>query len=276
MSETFLQEILRVTRSRVESQKRSVDLPKLRASALSIRSAAESQRFLAALSAKNGVNIIAEIKRASPSKGIINEQIDVAEVAERYEAGGACSISVLTEETFFKGLLDDLRVVRQTVDLPILRKDFIVDEFQIYEAAEAGADAILLIVAALTAENLKYFLRLVENDLGMDALVEVHTLKELQIAIDIGAKIIGINNRDLHSFNVSLDVSRDLIRHRPPNTLIIAESGLSTPDEIEELKALGFNAFLIGETFMRSGNVVNELRKLGTQFTESAEQMKPV
>ena len=251
MSETFLQEILRITRDRVESQKRGVDLSELRSSALAIRSAAENHRFRDALSANNGVNIIAEIKRASPSKGVINEQIDVAEVAEKYQAGGACAISVLTEKTYFKGSLVDLRTVRKTVDLPILRKDFIVDEFQIYEAAEAGADAILLIVAALTAENLKDFQRLVENDLGMDALVEVHTLEEMQIAIDIGATIIGINNRDLHSFDVSLDVSRDLIRHRPPNTLMIAESGISSAAEIAELKSLGFDGFLIGETLMR-------------------------
>ena len=251
MSETFLQEILRITRDRVESQKRGVDLSELRSSALAIRSAAENHRFRDALSANNGVNIIAEIKRASPSKGIINEHIDVAKVAEKYREGGACAISVLTEEAYFKGSLDDLRTVRKTVDLPILRKDFIVDEFQIYEAAEAGADAILLIVAALTAENLKDFQRLVENDLGMDALVEVHTLEEMQIAIDIGATIIGINNRDLHSFDVSLDVSRDLIRHRPPNTLMIAESGISSAAEIAELKSLGFDGFLIGETLMR-------------------------
>src|SRR5262249_10347201 len=150
--------------------------------------------------------IIAEIKRASPSKGTINDTIDVAETAKTYKSGGACAISVLTEEQFFEGSLDDLRVARDAIDLPILRKDFIVDDFQIYEAAAAGADAILLIVAALGFENLREFQTLA-RELGLDALVEVHTAAELEIATEIGARLIGVNNRDLRSFDVSLDIS---------------------------------------------------------------------
>ena len=163
---------------------------------------------------KNQINIIAEIKRASPSKGVINDEIDVAEVARNYENGGACAISVLTEEDRFKGSLDDLKTARNAVNLPILRKDFIFDEFQIYEAADAGADVILLIAAMLDDKDLANLYRLAEEILGLDALIEIHTLEELERVKKIGAKIIGVNNRDLHSFKVSLDVSRELSQKR--------------------------------------------------------------
>ena len=175
-------------------------------------------------------------------------------MAKRYQKGGACAISVLTEEDFFKGSLDDLRTVREAVDVPLLRKDFIVDEFQIFESAAAGADAILLIVAALTLENLQNFLRLAQTELGMDALVEVHTREDLKLAKKIGANIMGVNNRDLRSFKVSLDVSRELVSGKPENTLMIAESGIASRDDILELKSLGFDGFLVGETLMRTGD----------------------
>ena len=251
MSDTFLQEILQITRNKVEGQKRTVDVSQLRSAALEYRSSSEKHRFCNALSLRDGVNIIAEIKRASPSKGVINDQIDVAELAEAYVKGGARAISVLTEETFFLGSLEDLRLVKETVDIPVLRKDFIVDEFQIFEAADAGADATLLIVAALDRKDLKVFFEVAEDELDMDTLVEVHTLEEMLVAIDIGAKIIGINNRDLHTFEVSLDVSRQLIRHRPADILMIAESGISSAEDIAELSSLGFDGFLIGESLMR-------------------------
>jgi len=142
--------------------------------------------------------------------------------------------------------------VRSAVGLPILRKDFIVDEYQVYEAAAAGADAILLIVAALGLEELRPLLHLAERELGIDVLMEVHTREEMNVATDLDAKIIGINNRDLHSLSVSLDVSRDLIRYRPETALMVAESGLATRAEIDELHHLGFEGFLVGETLMRS------------------------
>jgi len=261
MTGTFLDKILQTTLQKVAVRRERMDIAVLRERAISTRVKCDSFRLSRALSAPNRTNIIAEIKRASPSKGTINDAIDVAETARIYEAGGACAISVLTEEEFFKGSLDDLRRARSAVNLPILRKDFIVDEFQILEAADAGADAILLIAAALQFENLKDFQTLA-RDLGLDALVEVHTQAELKAATEVGAKLIGVNNRDLRSFKVSLDVSRDLIRSRPPEALMVAESGLSTKNEIVELKSLGFDGFLIGETLMRSGNAAQTLEAL--------------
>ena len=254
MSETFLNEIVAKTRERVAIVKHDSDLSAIKLRAAQVRSIAEPHRFRNALERTDRTNIIAEIKRASPSKGIINADIDVAEVARSYESGGAAAISVLTETEFFGGSLVDLAIVAQTARVPILRKDFIVDEYQIYEAAAFGADAVLLIVAALSEEELIRFQRVTQDELGMDALVEVHTSEELAIATKIGATIIGVNNRDLKSLEVSLDTSRHLISGRPPETLMISESGLSTREEIEELKGLSFNGFLIGETLMRTGN----------------------
>jgi indole-3-glycerol phosphate synthase len=208
---------------------------------------------------RSDTRIIAEIKRASPSKGVINDRIDVAEVARDYAAGGAAAISVLTEEDFFKGSLDDLRFVKAAVDLPVLRKDFTIEEYQIYEAAAAGADAILLIVTALDEDELLRLRTLAEDELGMDAIVEVHSAEELEIADRIGAKMIGVNNRNLNTFDVSLDVSRELIKHRPEGVLMIAESGLTTRAEIDELRSLGFDGFLIGEALMRQPHVLASL-----------------
>lgn len=252
---TFLDEILELKRVRVEQAK--TKNPRLK-----IQDQRPTHLLRQALEESNGINIIAEIKRASPSKGIINDQIDVAEVARMYENGGATAISVLTEEDRFKGSLDDLKLVRENVSIPILRKDFIFDEFQIYEAAEAGADIILLIVAMLDDKTLAKLFDLAENKLGLDVLVEVHTFEELERAKKLGAKIIGVNNRDLHSFKVSLDVSRELIKHAPKDALMIAESGLKTLEDLLELKELGFKGFLIGETLMKSENAEEELRKL--------------
>jgi indole-3-glycerol phosphate synthase len=209
-------------------------------------------------------HIIAEIKRASPSKGIINDKIDVAEVAKSYELGGATAISVLTEEDKFCGHLDDLKVARSVVDIPLLRKDFVFDEFQIREAKAAGADVILLIVAMLDDAKLLDLYNLADRELGLDVLVEVHTREELERAKAINAKIIGVNNRDLHSFKVSLDVSRELIKFAPKDAFMIAESGLSSAEEIAELKSLGYRGFLVGETLMRSGNMSDTLRNLST------------
>jgi indole-3-glycerol phosphate synthase len=258
----FLTEIIELKKKRLAISKQKRDFDELKKSAFELRKTKEKHRLQKALQ-KNQINIIAEIKRASPSKGVLNDKIDVALVAKSYEQGGACAISVLTEEDRFQGSLEDLKTVRQTVELPILRKDFIFDEYQIYEAAEAGADAILLIAAMLDDEVLQKLYRSAENS-GLDILVEVHTLKELERVKKNGAKIIGINNRDLHSFKVSLDVSRELINHAPENALIITESGISTKGEILELRELGFSGFLIGETLMKSGNVEKDLRILTT------------
>lgn len=257
----FLNEIIELKKRRVEKTKSACNFAALKSAAIARREKSENYQLRQQLQ-RDQINIIAEIKRASPSKGIINDKIDVAEITENYELGGACAISVLTEEDRFKGSLDDLRAAKKAVEIPILRKDFILEDFQIYEAAEAGADVILLIAAMLDDEKLTGLHNLAESELGMDALVEVHTLKELKRVRSIGAKIIGINNRDLHTFKVSLDVSRELIKHAPKNALMITESGISTREEINELRELGFAGFLIGETLMRSGNSAQELKKL--------------
>ena len=253
MNETFLQKIIAKTRVKVERAKNSGYGDKIRLRAEQVRSGADPGRFHAALSRRDRTNIIAEIKRASPSKGVINAHIKVDQLARRYESGGAAAISVLTEEEFFSGELADLILAAKTVGIPVLRKDFTVDPYQIYEAAAAGADAVLLIVAALSRQELAEFSR-VTNDLGMDALVEVHSADEFEVAREIGAKIIGVNNRNLHSLEVSLDTSRELVKLRDSDALLISESGLSTREEIDVLKNLGFNGFLIGETLMRSGD----------------------
>jgi indole-3-glycerol phosphate synthase len=259
---TFLDEILSLKRRRVEAAKKSSEILNLKSQIRAARAKAQPHRLREALQNENRLNIIAEIKRASPSKGVINDKIDAAETARNYERGGAAAISVLTEEDRFQGSLEDLKTVRAAVSLPVLRKDFIYDEFQIYEAAQAGADVILLIAAMLDDETLARLRRLTEDELKMDALVEVHTLEELERAEKIGAGVIGVNNRDLHSFRVSLDVSRELIKRAPADALMIAESGLRTREDLLELKSLGFHGFLIGETLMKSGNAETELKNL--------------
>ena len=206
-----------------------------------------------------GPNIIAEFKRASPSKGALNLDASPIEMASAFREGGAKAISVLTEEQFFLGSFDDLAAVRNAVDLPILQKDFIIDEFQIYQAAAIGADAVLLIAAVLDDDELGRFRGLIENDLRMDALVEVHDEDELKRVIGLGAGLIGVNNRDLRTFDVSLDVCRRLIREIPDDAVAVAESGLSDPRDINELHRLGFSGFLVGEAFMRSTNIEDEL-----------------
>jgi len=265
MNGTILEKIVESKRRRVEQAKAAIDLSELNLMANEVRSRSESHRLRDALADRSKLNVIAEFKKASPSKGVINGSVDPVAIAEMYRAGGAAAISVLTEEDHFQGSLDDLRAVRATVDLPILRKDFIFDEFQIYEAAAAGADAILLIAAMLNDDELKHLTSLAEDELGIDALVEVHTLAELERVILIGAKLIGVNNRDLRSFRVTLDVSRSLIKHAPESAVMITESGLRIRDDLEELRELGYSGFLIGETLMRSSDPEEELRALTTQ-----------
>ena len=214
---------------------------------------------------KDGINIIAEFKRRSPSKGMIREGANPSDVARAYQAGGAVAMSVLTEEDYFAGSLDDLKEVKSTVKLPVLRKDFIVDEYQVYESAAAGADAILLIVAALDDEFLSQLRRLAEDELGMDALVEVHTSDEMKRAAACGAKLIGVNNRDLRTFEVSLETSLSLAREAPPEALLISESGLNNSTDLRRLYDAGYRGFLIGETLMRAADPEQALRSFRGQ-----------
>lgn len=259
---TILGQIFEVKRSRVDAAKRGVDLERLAVMARDLRQKGTSHRFRRALDSQERINVIAEFKRASPSKGVINDGVDPSAIARAYRSGGAAAISVLTEEDFFKGSLDDLLAVREEVSLPILRKDFIFDDFQVYESALAGADAILLIVGGLNADDLGRLRSLAENDLGMDALVEVHTSQEMRVALDSGAKLIGVNNRNLKTFEVSLDVSRQLGEIAPQDVTLISESGLGSHRDIAELARLGYRGFLIGETLMRSDDPQASLRRL--------------
>lgn len=265
MSETILDKIFAAKKLRINAAKAVVDQERLRDSALARLSASQSFRLRSALEPKGKLNIIAEFKKASPSKGLINNSVDAASIARQYLAGGAAAISVLTEEDFFKGLLDDLRAVRSAVELPILRKDFVFDAYQIYEAAEAGADAILLIVAMLDDDQIFELRSVAEDELGLDALVEIHTLEELDRIKQIGAKLVGVNNRDLKTFKVSLDVSRELIKAKPADSIMISESGLRTRGDLVELSELGYSGFLIGETLMKSNDPVSELIMLTTE-----------
>ncbi len=205
--------------------------------------------FRAALSRTDRVNVIAECKRRSPSKGVLLADYQPVALAQAYAAGGAAAISVLTESTFFDGALDHLEAVRAAVSLPLLRKDFIVSEYQLFEARAAGADAVLLIVGALAPDDLRA-LRLKADALGLDTLVEVHDAAEMQVAIDAGAQVVGVNNRNLRTLVVDVRASEALIALVPDDVVAVSESGLKTAAEIRHLARMGYRAFLIGERFM--------------------------
>ena len=258
---SFLEEIIATKRQQVEAAKNSSTLEKVRQGALHSRANAGSHRLFEALE-HDGVNIIAEFKRRSPSKGVIRADASPANVATTYEKGGAVAISVLTEENYFAGSLDDLREVKAAVKLPVLRKDFIFDEFQIYESALAGADALLLIVSALDDATLRSLRRMTEDDLGMDALVEVHDAAEMERAITAGSRLIGVNNRNLHTFDVSLATSLELGRLAPKDSVLISESGIRNSTDVVRLRNAGCQGFLIGESLMRAENPEFALRDL--------------
>ena len=243
--------------------------------ALALRANATPHRFLRALvetpccresfresgqRADPTSKIIAEFKRRSPSAGTIREDLSAGDVATRYERGGACAISVVTDEQYFGGSVSDLQAVRASTVLPLLRKDFIIDEIQIYEAAVVGADAVLLIAAALDDVSLAKLRAIAEDELGLDAVIEVHTPEELHRAVGAGARMIGVNNRDLRTFRTSLDTSERIIAEAPRDRIMISESGLQNPKSLRHLKALGFRGFLIGEALMRAPDPEAALR----------------
>jgi indole-3-glycerol phosphate synthase len=220
-----------------------------------------AHQFRAALGRLDRLNVIAECKRRSPSKGVLRAQYDPAAIAAGYAAAGAAAISVLTEPTFFDGSLDHLRAVRASVSIPILRKDFVVSEYQVLEAKASGADAILLIVAALTMEELRSLARCAAT-WGLDALVEVHSAEELSVALDAGADVIGVNNRNLRTLTVDVAASETLIARIPADVTAVSESGLRTSDDLLKLRQLGYRAFLIGERFMTTADPGAALREL--------------
>jgi indole-3-glycerol phosphate synthase len=232
--------------------------------ALERRAAAAAPRgaaFLSALSRPGRSNVIAECKRRSPSRGVLAAHYDPTAIARRYEAGGAAAISVLTEPTFFDGALEHLASVRETVALPLLRKDFIVDEYQLFEARANGADAALLIVAALEQADLARLQRRAW-ELDLAALVEVHDDEEMTRAIASGARIIGVNNRNLRTLEVDVAASRRLGARIPAGVVGVSESGLTSRADLEELAGQGYQAFLIGERFMTAPDPARALREL--------------
>ena len=269
MTSNFLSEIIMRKRQMMAKCLGNSSVDALRVRAVEVRKNAAKHRLRGAFDKPfPALKIIAEFKRASPSVGTIRADLSPADVARDYQQGGACAISVLTEEEHFAGSIADLTAVRSSTDLPVLRKDFIVDAIQIYEAAVAGADAILLIVAALGDDSLGELREVAEDELGLDALVEVHTSDELRRAVNRGAKIIGVNNRDLQTFEVSLNTSERLIAEAPQNSIMISESGLHDREQLRHLQALGFRGFLIGEGLMRAKNPGIALRDLLTRAGE--------
>jgi indole-3-glycerol phosphate synthase len=254
---SVLERIVEDTRDEVTRRRESMPLARLEA-ALADRP--EARPFSEALW-RPGISLIAEHKRRSPSAGTIREGTTVEEIVLAYERGGAAALSILTEPFHFGGSLDDLRAARAVTELPVLRKDFIVDPYQLYESAAAGADAILLIVAALEPDTL-YELLTEARSLDLDALVEIHDERELEIALDVEADVLGINNRDLGDFSVDIERTYDLLADVPAGKTVVSESGFSTRDQLDELDRVGVDAVLIGETLMRAPDVEDATLRL--------------
>jgi indole-3-glycerol phosphate synthase len=256
---TILDEILEHKRQEVAAAQQRLSAKSMAERARGCRK--QLRGFRQALAKGSGPRVIAEIKRRSPSKGEIRADFDPVDCATSYAEAGAAAISVLTDERFFGGRLEFLESVRSAVEIPLLRKDFVIDDYQIDEARVSGADAILLIVAALSGEELER-LRQRAVSLGLDVLVEVHDEQELDSALAAGADLIGINNRDLRSFQTDLAVTERLAPRVPADALIVAESGIFNHQEIRRLEAAGVHAFLVGESLMREADVGLALRRL--------------
>ena len=258
-TDTILDEIIRWKRVEIDRIKRANPLENLQAA---LPLASPARNFEDALRAP-GVSLIAEIKRASPSKGLIRPDLNPIDLARDYEVNGAAAISVLTDEHFFQGGLEDLRAARQTTGLPILRKEFIIDPYQVYEARAAGADAVLLIVAALEDDELRSLYELAGR-LDMAALVEVHGAAGLERALSVGCRIVGVNNRDLRTFEVDLATTAHLRALVPSDILLVAESGIRTRADVERLRVIGVDAMLVGESLLRADDVRRKIRELLT------------
>jgi indole-3-glycerol phosphate synthase len=254
---SVLERIVEATRDEVERRREIVSLSQLESA---LRDRPESRPFQEALT-RPGISVIAEHKRRSPSAGAIREGSSVEEVVRAYEQGGAAALSVLTETSHFGGSLDDLHAARAATHLPVLRKDFVVDRYQIVESAAAGADAILLIVAALEPEVLLELHREARS-LDLDVLVEVHDEEELEAALEVEAEVIGINNRDLGDFTVDIERTYELLSDVPAGKTVVSESGFSTRDQLDELDRVGVDAVLIGETLMRAPDIEATVREL--------------
>jgi indole-3-glycerol phosphate synthase len=260
----LLETILAATRRIVEVRTAREALPAL---AQRADAASAPRGFRRALERTDRVNVIAECKRRSPSRGVLRADYDPVAIGVGYDSAGAAAISVLTEPTFFDGDLAHLQAVSRAVSVPVLRKDFIISEYQLFEARAAGADAVLLIAAALPAAELASLHRRAES-LGLDVLVEVHAVRELDAAIDAGAQIVGVNNRNLRTLEVDLSVSEAVIARMGAGVIAVSESGLRSADDLVRLRRMGYGAFLIGERFMTAadpgaalGEMLNHVRE---------------
>jgi len=254
----ILERIVQAKRAEVEHEKERLPMRR----AIELASAAPPpQDFAAALRRPSRINVIAEVKRASPSRGPIREGADPSDVARAYGAAGAAAISVLTDARFFLGAPEHLAAVRQAVDRPLLRKDFLFDEYQIYRSRALGADAVLLIARILSIKELKTLIG-VSRSLHIEPLVEIHSEDDAAKALDCGAAIVGVNNRDLSTMKTSLETSLRLAPLLPPTVLKVSESGIEERSDIERLRAAGYDAFLIGERLMREPDPGAALRRL--------------
>ena len=252
---TILDRIVEARRESIAHRKRVLPDVALK---LAVGKTDPPRDFAAALS-RPAINVIAELKKASPSRGVIREDYAPADLAPKLEGAGAAALSVLTEEDFFSGSLLDMKAARKEVNIPVLRKDFIIDPWQVWEARAAGADAFLLIVAILSGESLRELLEL-GRQLGMEPLVEVHSREEVGRALAAGARIMGVNNRDLRNFEVNLETSLELVEAIPEECIAVSESGLRTHDDLLKLRSAGFDAFLIGEHLMKEPDPAAPLR----------------
>jgi indole-3-glycerol phosphate synthase len=253
----ILDQIVASTKRLIGERKSRMCLAELEQAA---REQAPPRDFTAALGGSK-IKLIAEVKRASPSKGLLAPNIDTAALARTYQQAGAAAVSVLTEPEYFKSSLADLESVRAAVGLPILRKDFILDPYQVYEARAHGADAVLLIVAILSVGELRSLLD-AAHSLGMVALVEVHDREELEQALAVDPKLIGINNRHLEDFSISLETTMQLCPLVPGDKIIVSESGISTRDEVKTLEEIGVDAILVGEALVSSADPAGKIREL--------------
>jgi indole-3-glycerol phosphate synthase len=257
----ILKKILARKRAEIDERNRTLDLHALR---LRVQDAAPARDFLGGMRRKIKAGlpaVIAEVKKASPSRGVLRENFDPAQIAVSYERGGATCLSVLTDADFFMGADADLQQARASCSLPVLRKDFTIDPYQLYEARALGADCVLLIVAALDDAMLLELLQLAAH-LGMDALVEVHAQDELERVLRVPAPLIGINNRDLRSFETRLEVTLDLLPLIPDDRLVVTESGIHTGADVVLMRSRGVNAFLVGEAFMKAPEPGEKLAEL--------------
>lgn len=255
---SILEKIVATKRKEIDNAKNCISIDSLRDQ---LDEAPAVRDFLGAIESDDNVSLIAEVKKASPSKGVIRDDFEPISIAKTYELSGATCVSVLTDENYFQGHLKYLKDIRRHVEIPILRKDFVVDAYQVYEARAAGADAVLLIAECLTAEDLKSLHETIV-DLNMTPLVELYDPENLNAVLDTGARLIGINNRDLRTFETDLEHCMRLREQIPSDVLVVAESGILTANDVARIKRAKLNAMLVGESLMRQEDIGNAVQSL--------------